>query len=173
MTDFQWRINGAKPKCAIIDCALSKNQWRIGRAIGFFLMAHQWRNSPLMAHRNKTGRNRKGKPVQSTRHASAKREWSANLRLRPRAPNLGRGRIQTQISRAFLAAGVDTLSSSSIYDFTYAGRRQDVCGRKQHSVYRLLVVLCDRVGRATTIGRPWIWRLKDGSEYGQGERDEA
>jgi hypothetical protein len=27
-------------------------------------------------------------------------------------------------------------------------------------IVRILVVIADRIGRAPTIGRPWLWRLK-------------
>jgi hypothetical protein len=29
------------------------------------------------------------------------------------------------------------------------------------SVHRILRQLCQRVGRAETIGRPWLWRLRE------------
>jgi hypothetical protein len=39
-----------------------------------------------------------------------------NLRLRPHAPARGHGRLQVQIKRAFVAAGVDTLPASVVYN---------------------------------------------------------
>jgi hypothetical protein len=95
--------------------------------------------------------------------------WSAypNLRLRPFAPNTCRGRIQVQVRRAFLAAGDVVLSTTEVFDFTFARTRR-VHWRRRHrwSVIRVLDRLCDRVGRAPTIGRPWLWRLKPRTENG-------
>jgi hypothetical protein len=86
--------------------------------------------------------------------------WSAhpNLRLRPRAPAAGRGRLQVQIRRAL--ACNEIVSSSQVYDWCYARRRR-LNQRKIHSVWRILRVIADPIGRAPTIGRPWLWRLKD------------
>jgi hypothetical protein len=89
-------------------------------------------------------------------------EWSAypNLRLRPHAPNKGRGRLQVQIRRAFV--GHHLLSSSQVYDYALARVRGDAWRRRHRwSVIRVLDRLCHRVGRADTIGRPWLWRLRD------------
>jgi hypothetical protein len=40
-----------------------------------------------------------------------------NLRRRPPSPNAGRGRLQVQIRRAFVACG-DELTSSQVYRWT-------------------------------------------------------
>ncbi len=91
--------------------------------------------------------------------------WSAypNLRARPHAPNAGRGRLQTQIRRAFdTSRGV--LSTSQIFDWTYASHRaygQRIPCWHRWSVSRILRRIADPVGRADTIGRPWLWRLRD------------
>lgn len=92
--------------------------------------------------------------------------WSKypNLRLRPHAPAKGRGRLQTQVRRAFTAAIRNTLSSSEVYDFAYAAARR-IHQRQRHSVYRVLMLLCDRVGRDRAHGAI-IWRLKNGIDYG-------
>ena len=90
--------------------------------------------------------------------------WSAypNLRLRPFAPNACRGRIQVQVRRAFLAAGDVVLSTTEVFNFTFARARR-IHWRRRHrwSVIRVLDQLCHRVGRAPTIGRPWLWRLRN------------
>jgi hypothetical protein len=83
-----------------------------------------------------------------------------NLRLRPHAPNKGRGRLQVQVRRAYIATGVDTLSASEIYDWTYARRRQRMPTNLRWPVRRILRVIADPVGRADTIGRPILWKLK-------------
>jgi hypothetical protein len=85
-----------------------------------------------------------------------------NLRLRPHAPNRGRGRLQVQIRRAFAACG-EVLSSSEVYDWTHARHRahgQLVRQRERHGVWLILRQVAEPVGRAETIGRPWLWRLK-------------
>jgi hypothetical protein len=80
-----------------------------------------------------------------------------NLRLRPHAPNKGRGRLQVQIRRAFV--GYHLLSSSQVYDYALARVRGDAWRRRHRwSVTRVLDQLCHRVGRAPTRGRPWLWR---------------
>ena len=62
------------------------------------------------------------------------------------------------------AAGSDVVSSSQVYDFTFAQDRHGWRRRHRWSVIRVLDRLCHRVGRAPTIGRPWLWRLKPGTE---------
>jgi hypothetical protein len=83
-----------------------------------------------------------------------------NLRLRPVKPALGRGRIQRQVKRAFMASDAKVLSSSDIYDWTYPRRRR-VGWLDRWSVFVVLRKTCHRVGRAETVGNPWLWRLKD------------
>jgi hypothetical protein len=82
-----------------------------------------------------------------------------NLRNRPHAPAAGRGRLQVQIRRAFIGHAERT--SRHVYDFAYPRHRGRVVGRWEHSVWRILRVIADRVGRAPTIGRPWLWRLRE------------
>jgi hypothetical protein len=83
-----------------------------------------------------------------------------NLRNRPKAPAAGRGRLQRQIARAFIAAGSGVVSSSQVYDFTFAQDRHGWRWRHYWSVYRILMEIAEPIGRAPTIGRPWLWRLK-------------
>ena len=86
-----------------------------------------------------------------------------NLLARPHAPNAGRGRLQTQIRRAFeTSRGV--LSTSQIFDWTYASHRaygQRIPCWHRWSVSRILRQIAEPIGRADTIGRPWLWRLRD------------
>jgi hypothetical protein len=85
-----------------------------------------------------------------------------NLRLRPQAPAKGRGRLQQQVARAF-AVGGPVLSSSVIYDWCFPRQRR-VSQLRRHGVWRILMERCERVGRAETIGKPWLWRLRNSSE---------
>ena len=88
-------------------------------------------------------------------------KWNGhpNLRFRPHSPNRGRGRLQVQIERAFMVGG-PVLSASTIYDWTFARARRQRDNRRW-SVRRILRERCERVGRAKTIGRPILWRLRD------------
>jgi hypothetical protein len=82
-----------------------------------------------------------------------------NLQKRPHSPSRGRGRLQIAVRRAFI--GHPFRTSSQIYDWCYPRRRKRVAGCWQWSVYRILREIADRRGRASTIGRPWIWRLRN------------
>lgn len=98
-----------------------------------------------------------------------------NLRKRPPAPSKGRGPVQVRIRRAFAASGAEVLTSSAIYDWTHARRRRGRHKSMPFGIYsrtfRTLRAIADCVGRAPTIGRPWIWRLREpiGSELGPNE----
>ena len=98
--------------------------------------------------------------MKANAHAPAEK-WIGhpNLRLRPHAPNTGKGRLQVQIARAFVAGG-PVQSSSEIYDWTFVRRRARLPSGHRHSVRRILIEIAEKVGRAATIGRPWLWRLK-------------
>jgi hypothetical protein len=74
-----------------------------------------------------------------------------NLRLRPHAPNTGKGRLQVQIARAFVAGG-PMQSSSEIYDWTFVRRRARLPSGHRHSVRRILIEIAEKVGRAPTRG---------------------
>jgi hypothetical protein len=94
-------------------------------------------------------------------------EYYPNLRLGPAAPALGRGRLQVQVRRAFM--GRDVLSSSEVYDSSYARKRllgERISQRHRHSVWRILRTIADPIGRAETIGRPVLWRLENDSPAG-------
>jgi hypothetical protein len=83
-----------------------------------------------------------------------------NLRRRPHAPNKGRGRLQVQIQRAFMAGG-PVLSASVIFDWAYARGRGRLQSNRRWSVHRILRERCEPVGRARSRGRPILWRLRD------------
>ena len=80
----------------------------------------------------------------------------------PAAAHAGRGRLQVQIRRAFdTSRGV--LSTSQIFDWTYASHRaygQRIPCWHRWSVSRILRQIGEPIGRADTIGRPWLRRLK-------------
>jgi len=94
-------------------------------------------------------------------------KWSdcPNLRLRPHSPNKGRGRLQVQIRRAWIASGATELSSEKIYDWCYTRRRtlggKPITTRHRYSVWRVLKAM-----GATPIGRvgphhATLWKLPD------------
>src|SRR5262249_31565996 len=87
-----------------------------------------------------------------------------NLRKRPDAPSKGRGPVQRAIRRAFMARGAAVLNSTDIYDWAHRGRRFGRLNAMPVGVYlrprRPLGARCEPVGRAPTIGRPWLWRLR-------------
>jgi hypothetical protein len=64
-----------------------------------------------------------------------------------------------------VAADSDTLSSSEVFDWVFARARR-VSRRRRHrwSAIRVLLQIAETVGRAPTIGRPWLWRLKPNCE---------
>jgi hypothetical protein len=97
-----------------------------------------------------------------------------NLRKRPPAPSKGRGPVQVRIRRAFVASGGGALTSSAIYDWTHLrrrGRRKSMPFGIYSMTLRTLRTMCDPIERASTIGRPWIWRLREpvGSAVGTNE----
>jgi hypothetical protein len=67
-----------------------------------------------------------------------------NLALRPAKPALNRGRVQVRARRALLVLG--SASTSQIMEWTHPRGR-----RRENS----------RSARRGTIGRPWLWRLRD------------
>jgi hypothetical protein len=81
------------------------------------------------------------------------------LQRRPHSPAAGRGRLQRQLCRAFMAGG-NELTSSQVYDWAYARNRRRPNQCRRHSVRRILRQIAEPIGRAPTIGRPWLWRLK-------------
>jgi hypothetical protein len=87
-----------------------------------------------------------------------------NLRCRPATPATGRGRVQQQIRRAFMATGAKVLTSSEIYDWTHTRRRLGRNKKLPWGVYnrtvRTLRAMCDPVGRVPPYGAR-LWRLKE------------
>jgi hypothetical protein len=106
----------------------------------------------------------KGAHPQTQRSPALLRSAERNLRRRPAAPALNRGRIQRALDRCFFFHG-PVVDGGTIHRFCQEWRHQ-VAGRRpgaldRLSVYRVLVAIAEPVGRATTRGRPWLWRLRD------------
>jgi hypothetical protein len=51
------------------------------------------------------------------------------------------------------------VNTSTVYAWCYPRNRR-LNQRKRHSVWRILRQIAEPIGRADTIGRPWLWRLK-------------
>jgi hypothetical protein len=87
------------------------------------------------------------------------RAYQRNWQRRPHAPAAGRGRLQRQIARAFMAGGGE-LTSSQIYDWCALWPVDKRTSQAQRwSVRRILDATCDRVRRVPPYGA-WLWRLK-------------
>ena len=80
-------------------------------------------------------------------------EYYPNLHRRPHAPNAGRGRLQRQIARAFIAHG-DVVSATDTYRWCQRWQSSRFGMPERWSIVRILTTRCERVGRASTIGRP-------------------
>ena len=87
-----------------------------------------------------------------------------NLVHRPAKPALNRGRVQRLAQRALLALG-GTATTSQVIGWTCCSKRLVHGRRIERHDYRAarqaLDRIAERIGRAKTIGRPWLWRLKD------------
>src|SRR5215813_8320184 len=81
---------------------------------------------------------------------------SPNLSLRPARPSFNRGPVQRRAKRALLVLG--TASTSTITQWTH---RRPTPGITRSTRRALAQIGAVRVGRAATIGRPWLWRLRD------------
>jgi hypothetical protein len=95
--------------------------------------------------------------------------WRRNLSRRLKRPALGNGRVQKAARRALWALG--TASTSQIIEFAYARRLLMLGEKRKNDLNRaarraLLAIGARRIGRASTRGRPWRWRL--GSKCGSG-----
>jgi hypothetical protein len=81
-----------------------------------------------------------------------------NLSRRLPRPARGNGHVQKACRRALWA--LQTASTSTIIEWAYVGERR----RKDFNlaVRRALESIgAERIGRAATAGRPWIWRGTD------------
>jgi hypothetical protein len=62
--------------------------------------------------------------------------------------------------RAFIVHGSE-VSASDIYRWCRRWQAPKLGRLERWSIVRILDVIAERAGRATTIGRPWIWRLRN------------
>jgi hypothetical protein len=70
--------------------------------------------------------------------------------------------MQRAVRRAFIVHG-PVASSSQIYDWVFPQKRK-LTPLRCHGVWRILRKIAVQVGRAETIGRPWLWRLRNNEE---------
>jgi hypothetical protein len=83
-------------------------------------------------------------------------EMHPNLAARPAKPSLNRGPIQVRARRALWALGV--ASTSQIDAWAHPrGRSRDRTNYTRRVLNRIAV----KVGRASTRGSPWLWRLRE------------
>jgi hypothetical protein len=107
-------------------------------------------------------RTRLGKEAPERKDMSTKPASLRNLHKRPMKPAKGRGRLQVQCQRC--SAALDgPISTGDAYSWCYP--RHDRRDRAFYGgIWRALrAVGARRVGRARTRGRPWLWRLPEGS----------
>jgi hypothetical protein len=78
---------------------------------------------------------------------------------RPPTPSLDRGPIQVRTWRAFIGSGLEVMSTPQIAEWTHPR------GTSRRHAYRHVRDVCERycvrAGRASTVGRPILWRLRD------------
>jgi hypothetical protein len=86
------------------------------------------------------------------------RAYQRNLRLRPHAPSAGRGRLQRQIRRAFIARGNEA-SGSDIYRWCKRWQAREFGQWERWSIVRVLRQIAEPIGRADTIGRPAMFQM--------------
>jgi hypothetical protein len=72
-------------------------------------------------------------------------------------PGRGRGRLQRQLRRCFIVHGPD-VSASVIYSWCTSKRAS---WPHRWSIVRILREIAVPIGRASTPGEPWIWRLRE------------
>jgi hypothetical protein len=79
-----------------------------------------------------------------------------NLTPRPIKPSLNRGPVQVRARRALWALGVASTSQIDAWAHPRGGSR-----RRTDYTRRVLERIAVKVGRASTRGRPWLWKLRD------------
>jgi hypothetical protein len=90
-----------------------------------------------------------------------KMPMNPNLSRRPARPSLNRGPVQRRAKYALWALGI--ASTSQIAEWTHVRARVRGLRSDNHtrSARRVLARIAVRVGRANTIGQPWLWRLRE------------
>jgi len=94
--------------------------------------------------------------------------YRRNLSRRLAKPALHNGAVQKACKRAFIAH-TGTISTSIAIDWVYP-RAQQSRNDFNRAVRRALVSIgALKIGRAKTIGSPWLWRLPDddGTRHGR------
>jgi hypothetical protein len=82
-----------------------------------------------------------------------------NLLRRPAAPAKDNGRLQRAARRALLVGnGLTTTAEAARWGYA---RRQRLGSHHYEHMRRALSGIADKVGRAPTGGRPWVWKLRD------------
>ena len=109
-------------------------------------------------------------------HMNGKARRLRNLRHRLAAPAKLNGRLQKQARTALHALGGEA-STADIMQWCFAMKfhaNERVAHWDYQSVRRALEAIgAVRVGRAPTIGRPWIWRLKDKTSSATDDKSKA
>jgi hypothetical protein len=88
--------------------------------------------------------------------------WRRNLSRRPATPAEGNGRVQRQCRRALLAHD-GPISTSEAIAWSYreliwgAPSKDSLSRAVRHALTSIGAV---RIGRAKTIGRPYLWRYE-------------
>ena len=93
-----------------------------------------------------------------------KRQHYPNLLAGPAKPSLNRGSVQRAARRALLALG-----EASTTEISRWAHRVPSWGRTGYT-RQVLLRIAVRVGRAPTIGTPWLWRLKPAPEHEAGAK---
>jgi len=71
--------------------------------------------------------------------------------------------LQRAVMRGFIAAGSEA-PTNIFLDFAYGRKRlarKRLSQAERYSLWRVLMKVATPIGRASTIGRPWLWRLND------------
>jgi len=92
-------------------------------------------------------------------------QWSRNLAQRLPKPALGRGRLQVAARRVLMLGGgtattAEVAQRGDVRRLMGGGR---IGPHQYRKIRRALAEIADPIGRAGGMGRPLIWRLKDGN----------
>jgi hypothetical protein len=79
-----------------------------------------------------------------------------NLHKRPAKPALGNGRLQVQCRRAFTAFD-GLIATGDAYDWCYPRHPRHTAAYYGGIWRALMSIGAVRIGRAKTMGRPWLW----------------
>jgi hypothetical protein len=70
------------------------------------------------------------------------------------------GRMRRQLERAFMAMPGQDLDTGTLCRWVWVRRQRFRTGQYER-LRRIVRELADPIGRASSKGRPWIWRLRD------------